>query len=102
MVLGFLAASPGAGAHAPAATHGCAAPSRPADDQDDALWQAYLGAVDDFRGCISDYAAANQAAAAAHTRAAHDAVEVWNRFVRDNLNVPQDFPWPPPGAVGPR
>lgn len=101
MLLAALAAAPNAAAHSPAPAHECLAPSRPADDQNDALWQSYLSAVDAFRACISEYTTANQAAAALHSQAAQDAVQVWNRFVRDNLNVPRDFPWSPPGAAPP-
>lgn len=74
---------------------GCPAPARPADDQNDLLWQAYLEDVDNFRQCISDFVDANQAAAVTHNEAARQATEAWNEFVRTSLNVPEDFPWPP-------
>ncbi len=74
---------------------GCQAPTRPADDQNDLLWQAYLEDVDNFRQCISDFVDANQAAAVTHNEAARQATEAWNEFVRTSLNVPEDFPWPP-------
>ncbi|MEZ5557880.1 MAG: hypothetical protein R3E86_04955 [Pseudomonadales bacterium] len=73
----------------------CDAPVRPADDQNDVLWRAYLDAVDRYRACISEYAAANWAASEAHSQAANTAVAQWNAFVRDQLNVPEDYPWPP-------
>lgn len=82
-------------AHGASPAHGCVAPSRPANDQDDALWQRYLDQVDGFRACISAFAEANRAAARLHNEAANEATEDWNRFVRDNLNVPEDYPWPP-------
>jgi hypothetical protein len=82
-------------AHTTGPDHGCVAPSRPVDDQNDVLWQRFLAAVDEFRACISGYAAANQAAAETHRQAANDAVAQWNEFVRTRLNVPEDFPWPP-------
>jgi hypothetical protein len=82
-------------AHDPAPAHGCQAPARPADDQDDARWRAFLDAVDGFRACISDYAAANHAASDAHRAAANAATLDWNAFVRRELNVPEDYPWPP-------
>lgn len=82
-------------AHSPVPVHGCQAPARPADDQNDALWEAYLSAVDRFRACISDFAAANHEAAERHREAGNAATLDWNRFVRDELNVPEDFPWPP-------
>lgn len=82
-------------AHTPPPHHGCVVPARPADDQNDVLWQRFLAAVDAFRGCISDYATANHAAAEAHREAANAATLDWNHFVRSDLNVPEDFPWPP-------
>ena len=93
LVVAFVAA--GATAHAPPPMHGCSAPNRPADDQDDLLWQRYLAAVDAFRACISDFVDSNQAAARAHGEAARRATGDWNLFVRGNLNVPEDYPWPP-------
>jgi len=83
-------------AHSPAPAHGCEPPTRPADDQNDSLWQRFLADVDGFRACISDYAQRNHAAAEAHREAANAATLDWNRFVRSDLNVPEDFPWPPP------
>lgn len=75
--------------------HGCLAPERPPDDQDDARWNSYLAAVDGFRSCINDFAAANRQASTQHIEAANGAVADWNGFVKDQLNVPEDFPWPP-------
>jgi hypothetical protein len=82
-------------AHDPVPGHGCQEPTRPADDQDDARWQKFLDAVDGFRSCISAYAAANHAASDAHRTAANAATLDWNTFVRRELNVPEDYPWPP-------
>jgi hypothetical protein len=90
-----LAAAPTAQAHSPASTHGCTAPTRPADDQNDVLWQRFLDDVDAFRACVSSYAEANRRAAEIHSNAANDATLVWNQFVRAELNVPEDYPWPP-------
>jgi hypothetical protein len=74
---------------------GCTAPTRPDDDQNDLLWQRFLDDVDGFRSCVSDYAAANHQAAESHAHAANAATLEWNRFVRAELNVPEDYPWPP-------
>jgi hypothetical protein len=82
-------------AHTSGPEHGCVAPQRPVDDQDDVRWQRFLAAVDEFRSCISAYAAANHAAAETHRQSANAAVLEWNEFVRARLNVPEDFPWPP-------
>jgi hypothetical protein len=82
-------------AHSPAPDHACTEPARPADEQDDARWQAFLAAVDAYRACISGYATAQREAARAHGAAANRAVAAWNDFVRRELNVPEDFPWPP-------
>lgn len=102
-LLVLLALLPGtvAQAHNPPPPPDCVAPSRPADDQNDVSWQRFLADVDAFRVCISDYASANHAAAEAHHRAANDATLVWNRFVHSELNVPEDFPWPPPESPAP-
>lgn len=75
--------------------HGCRAPLRPADDVDEQTWNGFLAGVDVYRSCISDFVAASQQAADAHSDAANAATQAWNAFVRDSLNVPEDFPWPP-------
>lgn len=91
-----MAQTPPAQAHLPAPAHGCRAPERPANDQDEARWQRFLSDVDAFRACISTFADDNRAAAQAHEQAANEAVAQWNAFVRRELNVPEDYPWPPP------
>lgn len=91
----LLAAAPALG-HSPAPAHGCTAPTRPVDDQNDALWQRFLDDVDGFRACISGFAERNHQAAEIHRLAANEATLEWNRFVRAELNVPEDYPWPPP------
>jgi hypothetical protein len=88
-----LCALPGHG-HEPM-THSCVAPERPVDDQDDVLWAQFLAEIDTFQACISSAADRHQAAADAHQRAAFEAVDAWNDFVRTSLNAPEDFPWPP-------
>ncbi len=92
------ALAPWTHAHDPVPDHGCRAPERPENDQDDVLWQGFLDAVDGYRQCISDFAAANRRAAQAHSRAANQATQAWNAFVRRELNVPEDYPWPPKAA----
>lgn len=91
----LVAHAPAGAAHTPAPAHGCHAPARPANDQDDVLWQRFLDAVDAYRACISDYAEANRRASEAHNNAANAATMDWNRFVHAELNVPEDYPWPP-------
>ncbi|MCB1686264.1 MAG: hypothetical protein R3E82_09850 [Pseudomonadales bacterium] len=81
--------------HEPRPVHGCVAPQRPPDDQNDARWESYLRAVDGFRACINEFAEVNRQASRSHNEAANDAVAAWNGFVKDQLNVPEDFPWPP-------
>lgn len=76
--------------------HGCSAPSRPADEAHDRRWQAFLDDVDAYRACISSYMERQQQAAIAHRQAARAAADEWNHFVRNEMNVPSDFPWPPP------
>ena len=83
-----------AAAHEPMA-HGCTAPLRPADDQNDALWNQFLADIDRFQTCVTNAADRHQAASDAHQRAAFAAVDAWNDFVRSSLNAPEDFPWPP-------
>ena len=84
----------------PAAAHepmddDCRAPVRPADEQNDASWRAFLDAVAAFQACITAHVDRHSAASDAHQAAARDAVDAWNRFVRDSLNAPEDYPWPP-------
>jgi hypothetical protein len=86
-------------AHSPAPAPGCHPPVRPADDQNDFLWQGFLDDVDAFRACISEFAERNNAAAEIHRQAANAATLEWNAFVRSDLNVPEDFPWPPPDGT---
>jgi hypothetical protein len=73
----------------------CEAPSRPVDDQDDVLWQRFLVEIDEFQACVSADAESHQVASLAHQEAARSAVDSWNRFVKTNLNVPEDFPFDP-------
>jgi hypothetical protein len=94
--LGALVGAPATGAHEASPAHGCTAPVRPADEQDDLLWAAFLEDVDRFRACISSHVDANYAAADRHREAAERAALEWNHFVRDSLNAPKDYPWPPP------
>ena len=95
LLLTFLVAFPGdAGAHAPM-TDDCVAPVRPADDQDDAQWRAFLKAIDAFQACVTAESERHLAAADDHNAAAREVVETWNVFVRESLNAPEDFPWPP-------
>ena len=102
VLVGGLAAAGAPRAHSPAPEHGCTAPVRPSDDRDDIRWQRFLDDVDAFRACISDYVAANYHAADVHQDAANEATMAWNRFVRAELNVPEDYPWPPEEAEGGR
>ena len=95
LLAGVLGGQSAVQGHSPAPAHGCAAPTRPADDQNDVLWQRFLDDVDLFRACISGFAEANHDAAGIHNDAANEATLDWNRFVRAELNVPEDYPWPP-------
>lgn len=83
-----------AAAHPPM-QHGCIAPERPADDQNDLLWGQFLEEINEFQTCISQSADRHQAASDEHQRAAFAAVDAWNDFVHSSLNAPEDFPWPP-------
>lgn len=73
----------------------CIAPTRPADDQNDVLWQKFLDEIDAFQACINTNVERHQAASREHQKAAHVSVDSWNQFVQQSLNVPEDFPWPP-------
>ncbi len=84
-----------ASADLPVPDHGCVAPVRPGDGVDERTWGEFLAGVDGYRACISDFAASNHEAADTHRAAANGATQAWNEFVRDSLNVPEDFPWPP-------
>ena len=73
----------------------CVAPTRPADDQDDVSWQKFLDDIDVFQACINARVERQQAASKEHQEAARSAVDLWNQFVQQSLNAPEDFPWPP-------
>ena len=73
----------------------CQPPVRPPDKQDADRWNTFVDAVDAYRACISDYVTHNREAAAGHDAAAQRAAQAWNEFVRDSLNAPEDYPWPP-------
>lgn len=88
------AIAPTAESHAPMG-HGCVAPTRPVDDQDDLQWNVFLEEIEGFQACVNAATERHLAAAAEHQAAARDAVDAWNTFVRDSLNAPEDFPWPP-------
>ncbi len=98
LVLSLLLIAP-VMAHEPM-QHVCVAPQRPVDDQDDLLWRRFKTGIDEFRDCISAKMEWQNEAAAEHTRAARQAVGLWNDFVRTSLNVPADFPWPPQKSAG--
>ena len=85
--------APFAAAHTPVPVHGCAMPERPPDDVDEMTWNRFLEGVERYRACISDFVRRNYAASDAHRDAANAATLDWNAFVRDSLNVPEDFPW---------
>ena len=78
----------------------CVAPVRPADDQNDVLWQRFLGEIDAFRACVNTQMEWHQNQADWHHAEARVTVERWNTFVRTSLNAPADFPWPPPEDGG--
>ncbi len=92
-LIGVVGAMPAHG-HEPM-THDCVTPVRPANDQDDRLWNQFLSEIDAFQRCVTAAADRHQAASDAHQRAAFAAVDAWNDFVRTALNAPEDFPWPP-------
>ncbi len=58
-------------------------------------WNAFVDAVDVYRDCINRYQAAHYVQSDAHRAAAEASVQEWNTFVRENLNVPEDFPHRP-------
>ena len=75
--------------------HSCQTPIRPIDDQNDRLWQKFLDEIDAYRDCINREMEWHQQAARDHQARAKVVVDEWNRFVTNNLNAPEDFPWPP-------
>ncbi len=93
----FAALLPGlAFAHDQQPTHACLQPTRPADKNDAAVWNRFVDRVDAYRACMSAFIQQNNEAADRHRAAANAATEEWNAFVHQSLNVPEDFPWPPP------
>ncbi len=75
--------------------HACTPPERPANDNNDQLWQAFMVDIEAFRNCVNDKMDWHQAAADAHNDNARQVVTLWNDFVQTSLNAPEDFPWPP-------
>lgn len=69
----------------------CTEPTRP-PRTDVAKWNAFVDAVGVYRSCISSFSTDQYSASEAHRFAAERATERWNAFVRENLNVPADFP----------
>ena len=91
LMISLLIWSGQATAHPLAPEASCSEPVRP-PRSDVARWNAFVDAVDVYRTCISSFAADQYSASEAHRFAAERATERWNAFVRDNLNVPADFP----------
>ncbi len=78
----------------------CLRPARPAQSEDRfQMWDDFMAQTDAYRDCMSNYIHYHHAASDAHRAAANAATEAWNSFVRESLNVPQDFPWPPPAPA---
>ena len=90
----MLTMSATAFAHEPM-DHACAAPERPANDQDDLQWQRFMRDIDAFRDCVNAKMEWHQNAANVHNDNARQVVTLWNDFVQTSLNAPEDFPWPP-------
>lgn len=91
LLLSILMGSGPLFAHPLAPEAPCSEPQRP-PRTDTVRWNAFVDAVDVYRACISKFAADEYSASEAHRFAAERATERWNTFVRDNLNVPADFP----------
>ncbi len=91
LLFGLLTWSAVVLAHPLAPESTCTEPSRPSRS-DVERWNAFVDGVDVYRDCIAKFAADEYSAAEAHRFSAERATERWNTFVRDNLNVPADFP----------
>ncbi len=100
IVLATLLAGP-AFADDPQPTHTCLQPTRPPDKNDTAVWNHFVDQVDAYRACMSAFIQQNNEAADRHRAAANAATQEWNAFVHSSLNVPEDFPWPPPAKAAP-
>ena len=83
-------------AHAEQPKHACVQPVRPPDKTDAEVWNRFMDQVDVYRDCMNRFIAENNDAADRHRAAANAATVEWNAFVHGSLNVPEDFPWPPP------
>ena len=93
VIAGFaLLAVPLGQAHSPRPVPACEAPIRPPDKKAVERWNQYVDALGGYRSCLNGFIEANHAAADHHRAAANDATRQWNNYVRDNLNVPEDFP----------
>ncbi len=80
-----------ANAHPLSPEAACNEPSRPSRS-DVEKWNRFVADVDVYRACISTFVDVEYSAADVHRSAAERAAERWNHFVRNNLNVPEDFP----------
>jgi hypothetical protein len=59
--------------------------------------ESFVDQVDAYRACMNAFIESSHAASERHRAAANRATEEWNAFVRGSLNVPEVYPWPPPG-----
>ncbi len=73
----------------------CQLPERRSQADREQMWDEFMMQTDAYRDCMNRYIRYHHAASNAHRAAANAATEQWNQFVRDSMNVPQDFPWPP-------
>lgn len=72
----------------------CMEPQRPLDDQNDVLWQGFLSEIEQFRECVNRRVHWHKAQAKQHSAQAREVADLWNQFVKNKLNAPEDFPHP--------
>ena len=67
-------------------SHSCFKPNRPYEFTSEWELDNFMNDVERYKQCISDFVDEQQEEARNHIEAADEAVEEWNRFVRDELN----------------
>jgi hypothetical protein len=76
------------GAHADSSepSHSCRKPHAPISPTSKWEWDNFRDDVDRYKRCIKDFVQEQQDAIENHKRAAEEAIDEWNRFVRYELN----------------
>jgi hypothetical protein len=66
-------------------SHSCSKPYKPYRFTDQSELRRFQGDVDQYKACIEEFVDEQETAIRNHRRAASDAIEEWNSFVRYEL-----------------